>query len=142
MLQQFTLHLDGRDVLAGAADDVLLAVDQPQRAIGGPHDDVAGMEPATVPGARGRRFVLEIFAEEAVARVWPGMTHQQFARRLVRRLAAVFEHKPEFDVVAGAAKTVGAATPWLVVGNDDRARAGLRHGPGLDQRKAEPFLES
>src|SRR5262245_5437361 len=51
--QQDRLDLGGGDVLAGAADDVLLAVDEVQHAVWAARDDVAGVEPAAAPGRLG-----------------------------------------------------------------------------------------
>src|SRR5437867_4933910 len=64
---QTRLHLRGRDVLAGAADDVLLAVDEIEHAARMPADEVAGMEPAAPPRLFGCLRVLQVAREEAVA---------------------------------------------------------------------------
>ena len=82
---QHALDLDRGDVLAAAADDVLLAVDEVQLAVGVAPHDVAGVEPAALPGCRRGLGVLQVFAEEAVARLGAGMPHQQFARLIDRR---------------------------------------------------------
>ena len=47
---QDALDLDHRDVLAGAAHDVLLAVDEEERTVVAFAHDVAGVEPAARPG--------------------------------------------------------------------------------------------
>ena len=73
VLLQNALDLDGADVLAGAADDVLLAVDEMERTVSAAPHHVAGVEPAAGPGFRRRLRVLEIGAEEAEARLRAGM---------------------------------------------------------------------
>ena len=89
MLQQSAFHFDRGDVLAGAADNVLAPVDEMQRAVGAAADDVAGVEPAAGPGRGGRVRILQVFAEETKARIGPGVAHQQFARRIGCRRAAI-----------------------------------------------------
>src|SRR5438552_3041289 len=64
---QTRLHLRGRDVLAGAADDVLLAVDEIEHAARIPADDVAGVEPAAPPRLFGCLRALQVAREETVA---------------------------------------------------------------------------
>ena len=46
MLDEHALDLDGRDVLAARDDDVLAAVLQLDIAVGVPHAEIAGVEPA------------------------------------------------------------------------------------------------
>ena len=67
-VRQHAFDLDHRDVLARAAHDVLLAVDEEQRAVVALAHDVAGVKPAAGPGLGGRGFVLQVFGEEAAPR--------------------------------------------------------------------------
>src|SRR5207244_12089394 len=88
----------GRDVLAGAADDVLLAIDEVEHVVDVLAHDVAGVEPAATPRLLGRPLVLEIAGEEAVARPPPpAPAHQQLALRPPRHLAVlpVGDPRPE-----------------------------------------------
>src|SRR5207237_623152 len=63
------LDLDRGNILARSADDVLLAIDEMQIAIVVAGDDITGMKPSALPRFRGGFRVLQIFPEEAVARI-------------------------------------------------------------------------
>src|SRR5204862_7016091 len=67
------------DVLAGAAEEVLAAIDEMQRAVRPPAHHVAGVEPAVAPGCGRRLGVLEVAGEEAAARIRPGLPHQELS---------------------------------------------------------------
>src|SRR2546428_1795743 len=54
------LDLDGRDVLAARDDDVLLAIAQLDVAVGVPHGQVAGVEPAAAEGLGAGVGLLEL----------------------------------------------------------------------------------
>ena len=60
------LDLDRGDVLAGAADHVLLAVDEVQVAVRIARHDIAGVQPAAVPRFSGRLRILQVLAEKTV----------------------------------------------------------------------------
>ena len=81
---QHALHLHRRDVLAAAADHVLLAVDEEEVALGIAPHQVAGVEPAAGPGLARGRLVLQVAGEEMAARIVASGAHQQFARRVDR----------------------------------------------------------
>ena len=85
MLVEHALDLDGRDVLAAAADHVLLAVDEEEVALRVAPHHVAGVEPAAGPGFARGRLVLQVAGEEVAPRVVARGAHQQFARRVDRR---------------------------------------------------------
>ena len=141
MLHQHALDLDRGDVFAGAADDVLLAVDEMKRAIRAAPHHVAGMKPAAVPGLRGGLGILEILAEEAVAGCRAGMAHQKFAGLVDAGLCAAIGNDAGLEFASQAAEAACAGVARLGGGDDHGTGAGLGHGPGLDQRKAEPGLE-
>src|SRR5665213_1611757 len=87
-----------------------------------------GVKPAARPGGFGDRGFFEVLGEEAGARVTPGGAHQQFA---------VVRDDARFDRRRGPAEAVRTDMARLMVGDHDRAGAGLGHGPGLQQREAE-----
>src|SRR5438552_12275730 len=61
------LDLDRRDVLTARDDDVLLPVAQLDVAVGVPHGEVAGVEPAAADGLSGRVALLEVARHDVVA---------------------------------------------------------------------------
>ena len=141
MSQQHTLHFDRRNVLAGAADDIFLAIDEIEIAARVPPHDVTGMEPSTRPSFRRRIGILQIFLEEAVARIGPHPPDEKFTRHIRRNIASGVVDDASFCFRAGAAKAVGANVARLVHGRDDHRAACLGHCPRLEQRKPEARLE-
>ena len=67
MLHQRVLHLDRRDVLAAADDDVLLAVAELDVAVGMHDAEVARVEPAARERLRGRLGIAEVALHHVVA---------------------------------------------------------------------------
>ena len=141
VLHQHAFDFHGRDVLAAAADHVLLAVDEAQRAVGLAAHDVAGVEPAAFPGLVRRRGVLQVAGEETVARIVAGVAHQQLAGFARGGLDARVGDDAYLHVVFLGAEAAAADVARLLAGDDDGARAGLGHGPGFQQREAEARLE-
>jgi hypothetical protein len=94
VIDERVLDLGGGDVLAGASDDVLPALDEMEHAVGLLGDDVAGVEPPAAPGLRRRRLVLEIAAEEAEARIVAGPAHDELAGRAARDLDVGSRRRP------------------------------------------------
>src|SRR5204862_3298074 len=77
---QARLDLGGGDVLAGAADDLLLTTDEVEHAVVGLAHDVPGVEPAAPPRLLRRLGVLEIAREEPVTWTFrTGPAHEQLA---------------------------------------------------------------
>src|SRR5262245_42314636 len=107
MSQQHSLNLRCRDVLARPADDVLLALDEVQHAVGIAGHDVAGMEPAAPPGRFGRRVVLEIAREAAAAWRLGRMTDHQLAGPSVGDVAVLVIDDARLDAGHGAAEGPG-----------------------------------
>src|SRR6185312_7600224 len=68
MLQQYALDLHRGDVLAAAANDVLLPVDEVEIPLGIDVNDIPRMKVAARPRGRRCRLVLEILTEKAEAR--------------------------------------------------------------------------
>src|SRR5207245_2346402 len=126
--------------LAGAADDVLLAIDEVEHAVDVLAHDVAGVEPAAAPRLLGRPLVLEIAGKEAVARPpRPAPAHQELALRPARHLAVLLVG--DLRLQPAERPTEGARMHHARLAVDHRDASGLRHAPGLDQRKAETLLE-
>ena len=69
------------------------------------------------------------------------MAHQQFAGLVDTGFCAAIGHDAGLELGPEAAEATGAGVARLPGGDDDGAGAGFGHGPGLDQRKAEPRLE-
>ena len=76
VLGQRLLDLDARDVLPAGDDDVLRAVAQLDVAVGMPHGEVTGMEPAALEGVLGLLRLVVVAGEDAVA------AHDHLADRL------------------------------------------------------------
>jgi hypothetical protein len=139
MGEQHRLHLGGGNILAGAADDVLLAVDEVQHAVGSARDDVAGVEPPLPPGRLRRRRIVEIAREAAPARRCRRMAHQHLAGLAVRHIAVVLVDDPHLDARHGAAEGARAHLSGRdAIGQHTHH---LGHAPQLDQRKTEALLE-
>src|SRR5262245_49974403 len=79
MVGEGGFDLEGGDVLAGAADDVLAPVDEVQLPVRPAPHGVTGVEPAAAPGFLGGGFVLVVAREEAFPRIRTFLPHQQFA---------------------------------------------------------------
>ena len=135
------LDLDRRDVLAAAPDHVLAPVDEVEVALGAAAHDVAGVEPAAVPGLLGGPLVLQVVEEEIAPRLGAGGAHQQLARVVDADVDAALVDDSRVDVGRGAAEAALADMARLAVGHDAGGRAGLGHRPGLEQRDAEARLE-
>ena len=140
MRLQQRLDLGGRDVLAGAADDVLLAVDEMQHAVGVLPHGVAGVEPAAAPGLRGRGLVLQIAGEKAAGAASAPNGADHLARLAVaaRRCRASSTTRTSMPGT-GTAERARADLPRRHVVEQDAHHLG--HAPHLDQRKAEALLE-
>src|SRR5688572_19539850 len=130
MAGEGSLDLEGGDVLARAADDVLQAIDEMQATVGAAAHRIPGVEPAVAPGVRRRRFVLQISGKETAARMRSGLAHE--------KLAAFFD--PHFDVIARKPNAPRADMARLAAGGDECAAAGFGHCPGFDQREAEALF--
>src|SRR5207237_8712252 len=115
------------DVLTGAADDVLQAIDEVEAAIGAAAHAVAGVKPAVAPGMGGGLLVLQVPREEAAPGIGTFLPDQKFA-------GIIDSH---VQLVAREAETPGADVARLAAGADQCASARLRHRPALDQRKAK-----
>src|SRR5262249_6134373 len=133
--------LDGGDVLAGAPDHVLLAIDEMDGAVGAAPHHVAAVEPAAGPGFGSRFPVLEIFTEEAEPRSAAGAADQQLAGNVGANVRASAVHDAHLDLGRRPAAAVGADMPRLFGVDQNGASAGFGHGPAFDQRDAEPGLE-
>src|SRR5439155_5043306 len=119
----------------------LLAVDEVERTVRAAPHHVAGMEPAVLPCFRGGLGVLEIFAEEAIARLLSGMADQKLAGFVDVSFMTMVGDDANLDFGARVAEAVGAGMTRLAASDNHRAGAGFRHRPRLDQRKAEARLE-
>src|SRR5262249_58477528 len=87
--EQLPLDPGGGDFLAGAADDVLLAVDEVQHAVAAAVDGIAGVEPAAAPGRLRGRLFLEVAGEAAPPRRRRRMAYQHLAGLAVGNVPAV-----------------------------------------------------
>src|ERR1700722_13474957 len=141
MLHQNAFDLDGRYVLAGTANDVLLAVDEVQRAIGVAPNDVAAVKPAAAPSLGGGLGVLQVLAKEAVTWLRSGVADKQFAGFTDCGIRPALGDDARFQLRAGPAEATRTDMARFLGRDNHRASAGLGHGPGLDQRKSEAFLE-
>src|SRR5512145_3407539 len=121
------LDFQGGDVLAGAADDVLQAVDEVQRAVGPATHRVPGVEPAVAPRMLGRRVVLEVTGKEPAPRIGAGVAHEQ--------LTALFDS--QVQIFFRKTYAARADMPWLAARRDHGTAPGLGHRPGFDEREAE-----
>ena len=139
--QQGALHLDGSDVLAAAAHDVLRAVDEEQRAVITGAHEIAAVKPSAGPRRVGRGIVLVVAAEESAARFGACPSDQQFAHRAGLCIGAVFVNDAQVQAGGRPAEAALARMPWLAIGGDPRTGSRLGHGPGFDQRHAEALLE-
>ena len=130
MLVQHALDLDRRDVLAAAADHVLLAVDEVQVAVGVAPHDVAGVEPAAGPGLVGGRLVLQVAGEEVAPRVG-ARSRAPAARRARRRRRRCPRRRPaRISTNASApAEAAGADVARLAVGHHAGRRRRSRSSP-------------
>src|ERR1700722_5812204 len=141
MLHQNAFDLDGRYVLAGTANDVLLAVEEGQRAIGVAPNDVAAVKPAAAPSLGGGLGVLQVLAKEAVTWLRSGVADEQFAGFADCGVRPALGDDARFQLRAGPAEATRTDMARLLGCDDHRAGAGFGHGPGLDQWESETFLE-
>src|SRR5436190_2006947 len=142
--EQHAFHLDAGDVLARAADDVLLAVEKEQAALGVLHHDVAGMQPAAAPRLPGRGLVLEVPREEAAPRIWTFRAYQELAWLAARHVMATFvgdAHLERWPGTIGLADASFADVARLHQRGHQPGAAGLGHRPAFDERHAEACLE-
>src|SRR6266568_694289 len=114
MLHQHALDLDRRDVFAGAADDILLAVDEMKRAVRAAPDHVPGMKPAAIPGFVGGFGVLEVFAEEPVAWRSAGVANQQFTGLIDTGFRAAIGNDARLELRSKAAEATRAGVARLL----------------------------
>src|SRR5215467_7111410 len=135
---QAFLDFRRRDVLAGAADDVLLPVEEVKHTGLVAGHLVAGMEPATAPGVFSRLFVFEIARKETLARRSRGMPHHQLSGLAVRDVPIVLIDCTGIKPGRGAPARAGMNQTWVNVVGDESA--GLAHGPEFDERKAKPLF--
>src|SRR5579872_2798748 len=101
MREEGRLDLGGGDVLAGAADDILLAIDEEDHPAFILARDIPGVEPAAAPGLRGRRPVLEITGKEPGAGQGSEAAHQKLARLAQGYLNLMIIDDPRFEIEPG-----------------------------------------
>ena len=137
--EQERLDLGGGNVLARAADDVLAPVHEAQHAAGIARDDVAGVKPAAAPRGLGGLGVVQVTAEEVLARRGRRMAHPHLAGLAVGHLGARFVHHAHLQAGLGAAKGARADLARRVVVGDDAHDLG--HAPQLHQGQAKALFE-
>ena len=141
VLRQHAFDFDGGDVLAAAADHVLLAIDEAKLAAGVARDQVARVKPAARPCCRGRFGVLEVLAKETEPWVRSGAPDEQFARRADGDVAACIVDDATFDLGSARPKH---AVPTCRGSRFTRSRPHRRRFPSSptpNQRKAETLFE-
>ena len=141
MFHQHRFHIHRRDVLARAADDVLLPVHKEDAPLGITTDDVPRVEPAIRPGRVGGCRILVVMREKARARLFPRATDQQFTRLLRRGVVSRIGHNAQRHVRPGTTKRGLANQAVRTVVRDRGGQTGFGHGPSFAQGKAKAFLE-
>ena len=133
MRSERVLDLARVDVEATDDHDILLAIDERQRAIGAVHRDVAGVQPAVTQGVRRLVGHLPVAAHH----LWP--TNQQLTRAPRRNVLAGIEidaaHIGTRDRRADASRDGSACV------SVERERGPLRHAVALPDRAAGHPLE-
>ena len=137
------LHFHRRDVLAAAADHVLLAVDEvkvavrvapiPCRRCGTSRRPRPRRVAASILQVAHERIRSEVAAPAQRTSSSPGLSGRQSAPRSSTTRCR--------RSMSARAEACAADVARLAVGDDDGARAGLGHCPGLQQREAEALLE-
>jgi len=102
-------------------------------------DDVAGVEPAAAPGPLRGLVVVEIAAEEALARVGAARAHQQFTRAAVGQVAVGVVDHAHLQRLGLAPEGARVRQARLVLVGEEAA--GLGHAPDLDEGEAEAGLD-
>src|SRR6266446_4081533 len=137
---QHGFDLGGGDVLARAADDVLLTVHEDQHVVGHPARDVAGVKPAATPRLVGRLRVLEVAVKESVPRTFRSAPpDEQLALGSPRDLLITVVRHAGFEATPRPAESPRVYLARLDAVGVDTSR--LRHAPYLDEREAEALLE-
>ena len=96
---------------------------------------------AALPGGFGGLRVVQIFPEEAEARLPSGAAHQQFTGLVGGAVLSCVVDDAPIHFRRRAAKAGRAHLARFNVGDDRRGAAGFRHRPGLHQGEAEAPLE-
>src|SRR5690606_4750657 len=141
MREQGRFDFHGGDVLATPANDVLLPVDEEQRAICAFADYIAGMKPASLPRSPCRLFILVIPAEKTFPRIRPARMHSQLAGLALDDVGSILAHDAIGNLARRTAYTTFPHVARLLVGDGHGARPGFCHGPGLEQWKPEALLD-
>src|SRR5215475_7467252 len=125
MAIQHGLDFNRGNVLSGATDHVLLAVDEMEITIHVARDDVAGVQPSTIPGLVGSLRVLQILPEEAVARIGACAPHQELARHSHGGIISTVIDDANLNLGRRTAETTGADLARLDIGADGSAASRL-----------------
>ena len=134
------LDLGGGDVLARAADDVLLAVHEDEHAVRHLPHDVAGVEPAAAPRLFGCLRVLQVAREEAVAGAFgPAPADEELALAVRGQLLVALVDHAGLEAAMRPAEGARVDLPGLEAIGQDAPRLG--HAPHFHERKAEALLE-
>ncbi|MHC2533441.1 hypothetical protein ACVJMY_003010 [Bradyrhizobium diazoefficiens] len=132
MAEQDLFHLERRDLLPAAIDDVLDAADDEEIAVGIEIAEIAGPEPAVAEGGLRRRLVIIIATAHVRA------AQHDLAVCAARKRAARLVHDRDLGPRGAADRSELAQLER--VGRDLRGR--LRHAVGFEHGDAERRLQS
>ena len=131
MAEQNLFHLQGRDLLSAAVDDVLDTADDEEIAVGVEIAEIAGPEPAVAEGGLRRRVVIIVAAAHI------GSAQHDLAVLAAGERAARLVH--DCDLGARGAADRSDLAQLERVGRDLRGR--LRHAVGFEHGNAERRLQ-
>src|SRR6266404_8924494 len=136
---QDCLDFGGRNILARATNNVLLAVDETEHPTAIPLYGITCMKPAAAPGMGGCLFVAEITRKEAPSRRRLRMADDHLARLPRRDVVVPLVDYADIDTRCRPAESAGAdRTRRLVI---EQYAHHLGHSPYLDEGETETPLE-